>query len=35
MLEVVPDWFGRLVLTKMKDMMESIAGGDGSITWCG
>jgi hypothetical protein len=35
MPEVMPDWFGRLVLKKMKYMMESIAGGEGSITWCG
>jgi hypothetical protein len=35
MPEVVPDWFGRLVVKKVKDMMESIAGGEGSITWCG
>jgi hypothetical protein len=35
MPEVVPDWFGMLVVKKMKDVMESIAGDEGSITWCG
>jgi hypothetical protein len=35
MSEVVPDWFGRLVVKKAKDRMESIAGGEGSIAWCG
>jgi hypothetical protein len=33
--EVVPDWFGRLVVKKVKDRIESIAGGKGSIAWCG
>jgi hypothetical protein len=35
MPEVVPDWFGSLVVKKAKDMMESIAGGEDSIAWCG
>jgi hypothetical protein len=33
--KVVLDWFGKLVAKKVKDKMPSIAGGDGSITWCG
>jgi hypothetical protein len=35
MPEVVFDWFGRLVVKNMKDGMESIAGDEGSIAWCG
>jgi hypothetical protein len=35
MPEVVPDWFGRHVVKKVKDRMESIVGGEGSIAWCG
>jgi hypothetical protein len=35
MTEVVPDWFGRPVVKKVKDRMESIAGGESSIAWCG
>jgi hypothetical protein len=35
MPEVVPDWFGSLVVKKAKDMMESIVGGEDSIAWCG
>jgi hypothetical protein len=27
MLEVVPDWFGRLVVKKVKDRMQSTTGG--------
>jgi hypothetical protein len=35
MPEVLPDWFGRLLVKKAKDGMESIASGEGSIAWCG
>jgi hypothetical protein len=35
MLEVVLDWFGRLVVKKEKDKIESIVGGEGFIAWCG
>jgi hypothetical protein len=35
MSEVLPDWFGGLVVKKAKDRMESIAGGEGSMAWCG
>jgi hypothetical protein len=35
MPEVMPYWFGRLVVKKVKDRIESIAGGDGFIAWCG
>jgi hypothetical protein len=36
MLEVVLDWFGRLVVVKgAKEKMVSIADGEGSIAWCG
>jgi hypothetical protein len=35
MPEVVADWFGRLVVKKAKDRMESITGGEGFIAWCG
>jgi hypothetical protein len=35
MSEVVLDWFGRLVVEKAKDKTVSIAGGEGSIAWCG
>jgi hypothetical protein len=35
MPQVVPNWFGRLVVKKAKDMMESIAGGESSIALCG
>jgi hypothetical protein len=35
MTELVPDWFGRLVVTNVKDRMESIAGDEGFIAWCG
>jgi hypothetical protein len=35
MLDVVVDWFGRLVMKKAMDRMESIASGEGSIAWCG
>jgi hypothetical protein len=35
MSEVVLDWFGKLVVKKVKDKMVSIAGGEGSIAWCG
>jgi hypothetical protein len=35
MPEVVLDWFGRLVVEKVKDSMESIVSGDGFIAWCG
>jgi hypothetical protein len=35
MPEVVLDWFGRLVVKEAKDKMMSIAGGKGSIAWCG
>jgi hypothetical protein len=31
MLEVVLGWFGRLVVEKAKDRMESVTGGEGSI----
>jgi hypothetical protein len=34
MPKVVHDWLGRLVVKKMKDSMESIAGGEDSIAWC-
>jgi hypothetical protein len=35
MPEVVPDWFGRLVVVKrVKGKMVNI-GGEGSIAWCG
>jgi hypothetical protein len=34
MPDVVLHWFGRLVVKKAKDTMESIAGGEGSIAWC-
>jgi hypothetical protein len=32
---VLHDWFGRRVVKKTKDRMESIAGGEGSTAWCG
>jgi hypothetical protein len=35
MSDAVPDWFGKLMVQKAKDRMESIAGGEGSIAWCG
>jgi hypothetical protein len=35
MSEVVLGWFGRLVVRKANDRMESIADGEGSIAWCG
>jgi hypothetical protein len=35
MPEVLLDWFCDLVVTKAKDKMVSIAGGTGSIAWCG
>jgi hypothetical protein len=35
MPEVVLDWFDRLVVKRAKDKMVSIAGGEGSIAWCG
>jgi hypothetical protein len=35
MSEVVLDWFGRLVVKKVKDKMVSIAGGEGFVDWCG
>jgi hypothetical protein len=34
MPDMVLHWFGRLVVKKAKDTMESIAGGEGSIAWC-
>jgi hypothetical protein len=34
MSEVVLDWFGRIVVKKVKDKMVSIAGGEGPIAWC-
>jgi hypothetical protein len=35
MPEVVLDWFGRLVVKKVKDKMVCITGGECSIAWCG
>jgi hypothetical protein len=35
MSEVVLDWFGRLVVKKVKDKMVSTAGGEGFVDWCG
>jgi hypothetical protein len=35
MPEVVLDWFGRLVVKKAMYKMVSIAGDEGSISWCG
>jgi hypothetical protein len=35
MPEVVLDWFGRLVVKKVKDRMVTIAGDEGSVAWCG
>jgi hypothetical protein len=35
MSQVVLDWFGRLVVQKAKDRMESIVDGESSIALCG
>jgi hypothetical protein len=35
MPEVLPDWSGKPVVKKVKDRMENIVGGEGSIAWCG
>jgi hypothetical protein len=35
MSEMVLDLFGRLVVKRAKDRMESIVGGESSIAWCG
>jgi hypothetical protein len=28
-------YFGKIVMERVKDRMENIAGGEGPIAWCG